>query len=76
MFAVHALIARAGNDVPEMADDGVDEKQLAVFIPVVTPGIRGAVADDLKLFALGMIAPDAAVDGCALGFRRAGHTNL
>ena len=76
MFAVHALKACAGNDVPEMADDSVDEKQLAVFIPVMSPGIRGAVADDFEFFARGMITPDAAVDGCALGFGRAGHTNL
>ena len=76
MIAVHALIARAGHSMPEVADDGVDEKELAVFVPVVPPWIGGAVADDLERFAGGMIAPNATLNVSAFGFGRAGATDL
>ena len=76
MIAVHALIARAGYGMPEVADDGVDEKELAVFVPVVSPRIGGAMADDFEVFAGGMIAPNAALDVSALGFGRAGAADL
>ena len=76
MIAVHALIARAGHGMPEVANDGVDEKELAVFVPVVPPRIGGAVADDLERFAGGMIAPNPALDVGALGFGRAGAADL
>ena len=76
MIAVHALVTRAGQGVPEVADDGVDEKELAVFVPVVSPRIGGAVADDLKCFARGMITPNTAAERCALGFGRTGPADF
>ena len=76
MIAVHALVTRAGQGVPEMADDGVDEKELAVLVPIVAPRIGGAVADNLKCFSRGMITPNAAAERCALGLGCAGPANL
>ena len=76
MIAVHALVPRARQGVPEVADDGVDEKKLAVFIPIVSPRIGGAMANDLKGFARGMIAPDAALHMRAFGLGCAGPTDL
>ena len=41
---VRADEVRAGDAVPEVAVDRVDEKQLAVLVPIVAPGIRVARA--------------------------------
>ena len=40
------------------------------------PRIGGALADDLERFAGGMIAPNATLNVSALGFGRAGATDL
>src|SRR5262249_2555787 len=72
VLAVHALVASAGDHVPEMANDAVGEEALAVFVEVEAPGIGGAVADDFEDLARRMIAPDAAVDLHAVLFRRSG----
>ena len=74
-LAEHAAVVRAGDDVPEVADDGVDEEGFAVLVPVHAPGIGGAVGDRLEDFADGMIAPDAAVHFRAFGFGRAGFAD-
>ena len=74
-LAEHAPIVRAGDQVPEMADDGVDDKGLAVLVPIHAPRVGRAVGDDFKNFSHGMIAPDAAVHFRALGFGRAGFAN-
>ena len=59
MLAVHALQVRAGDRVPEVTDHGVDEEQLAVFVPVHAPRIRRAVAHDLEGVPRWMEAPEA-----------------
>ena len=72
IVAVHELEMRSRNRVPEVADDRVDEEGFAHRVPVVAPGIRGALAHGFDDVAGGMIAPDAAVHPHTLGFRRAG----
>ncbi len=67
---------RAGERVPEVAVDGVDEERFAVGVPVVAPGIGRAVGDGLESFALRMKAPEAAAQGNALLGGCAGHANL
>ena len=60
-----AHVVLAGRVVPEVAVDGVDEKQFAVRVPVVAPRVGGAGAEDLDDFALRMITPDRAAHGDA-----------
>ncbi len=67
---------RTGDHVPEVAVDGVDEEEFAVLVPVVAPGIGGAVAEDLEGFAVGVKAPDATFDGNALFQGRAGLSDV
>jgi hypothetical protein len=62
MGAEHAAVIGAGDDVPEVADDGVDHEQLALGIPVVPPGVGAAVGDGFEDFARGVVAPDGAVE--------------
>ncbi len=72
ILAVHALVVRAGDGMPQMADDAVGEEGLAVLVEVEAPGVGGAVADDFKGLAGRVIAPDAAVEGGALVVGSAG----
>src|SRR5689334_20646204 len=60
--------------MPEMPGDGVDEEALAIRIPIMPPGIGGAIGEHLHNFALGMIPPKPAFDRHAQLIRRAGHT--
>ncbi len=73
ILTVHAFEVCALNPVPEMADDGIDEKHFAVLVPIRAPGIRGAMAVGLVDFAHGMVAPDAAGGGLTFLARRAGN---
>ena len=41
---VRADEVRAGEIVPEMAVDGVDEKKFAVLVPIVSPRVGGSRA--------------------------------
>ena len=52
----------AGDHVPEVAVDRVDEERLAERVPVVPPGIGRAVAEHLEPLATGVIAPEAAAE--------------
>lgn len=70
--AEHAAVVGAGDDVPEVADDGVDHEELAIGIPVVAPGVGPAVRDGFDDFAGGVVAPDGAVDFEAFVHRGAG----
>ena len=63
------------NDMPQMADDRVDQKHLAVLIEVEAPRIRRPVSDRLEHFASRMISPHAAVDFRPLRFARTGSTD-
>ena len=67
-----AVEVGAGDGVPEVAVYGVDEEEFAVFVPVESPGVGGAVAEDFEGFAGGVEAPDAALDGDAHFFGGAG----
>ena len=60
-------VMSAGDTVPEVAVDCVDEKQLAVFVPVMSPGIGGAGIERFKNFALWMVAPHTAAQRDAFG---------
>ena len=73
---VRADEVRAGEVVPEMAVDRVDEEQLAVLIPIVAPRIGGAGAQGLHDFALRVITPDRAAQRNALLGGRAGHADF
>src|SRR5437867_12790213 len=67
---------RAGEVVPEMAVHGVDEKQFAVLVPIVAPGISGARTERLHYLPLRVITPDRAAQWNALLGGRARHTHL
>ena len=71
-----AVEVTAGNHVPEVAVDGVDEEEFAVLVPVVTPGVGGAVAEDFEGFACGVEAPNAATEGDAFRFGRAREADI
>src|SRR6185312_5181381 len=60
---------RAGELMPELSVDGVDEEQFAVLVPVMAPRIGAASAQRLDDLALRMIAPHRAPQRNAL-FRR------
>src|ERR1041384_6457759 len=66
MFAVHPFIIGPGHDMPAMPDDGVDEKQLPVVIPVGAPWIGSAFGNDFKAVGDWMKAPNAGVQSSSL----------
>ena len=47
------------NHMPKMTIHGVDKKSFAMLVPVVPPGICGAMHDNLKKLPLWMIAPNS-----------------
>ena len=51
------------DDVPEMPDHGVDEKEFAMLVPIIAPRIDRTVGQDLDHLAFRVIAPDSSVDG-------------
>ena len=55
VFAVHALVVGAGDDVPEMIDDAVADEHLAVLVEVETPGIGGSMGERLEFFSRGVV---------------------
>ena len=56
--AVHSAVLRAGDNVPEMADDRVDEECFAKRVPIHPPRVRGALRDDLDFTTRGMESPN------------------
>ena len=48
VLAIHAFEVSARDDVPQVADDRVDEERLAHVVPIEPPRIRGALANDFK----------------------------
>ena len=72
--AIHAPVMRSGNDLPQMADDSIDEKGIAELIPVHAPGIGGADAHHFQRLPLRMIAPDTYIHFHAGGFIGAGFS--
>jgi hypothetical protein len=69
-------VVGAGDAVPEMAVDGVDEEEFAVLVPIVAPRVGGARAEDLDDFALRMVAPECAAQRNAVGGGRAGRAEF
>ena len=63
---------RAGEVVPEMAVDRVDEKELAVLVPIVAPRIGGAGAEGLDNLAPRVKTPNRATQRDAFLGRVAG----
>ena len=37
--------------MPKVTYDGIDEKELSMFVPIVTPWVCSTFADDLKAMA-------------------------
>src|SRR5258708_28703814 len=66
----------AGEIVPEMAVDGVDEEQFAVCVPIMAPGIRGSASQSFEDCSSRVIAPDGAAQGDAPLGGRAGGADL
>ena len=62
ILPVHPLEVDTRNHVPEVPDHGVDEEQLAVIIPVRTPGVGCSATDDLELPGHRVVAPDGTVE--------------
>ena len=56
-------IVSSRDDVPEMSDDRIDEKELPVLVPVVPPRVDRTVSQDLDHLAFRVVAPDPSVDG-------------
>ena len=69
-------VARTGNRMPEVPNDGVDEKELPVLVPIMSPRIGRAVADDIKPPRNRKIAENAAVDARALFLGRTRSTDI
>ena len=70
-------IMRPGDDLPEVAVDGVDEEAVAEGVPVVAPRVRGAVGGHLEPARARRVAPDAPFEPHPLlcrGTRRADAT--
>src|SRR5688572_13786589 len=61
MLAVHPLVISAGNVMPQMADDGINKKELPVIVPVMSPRVGGALRDQFKSTRDRMKAPDRAI---------------
>ena len=66
----------AGEVVPEVAVDGIDEEQFAVLVPIVSPRVGGAAAHSLHHLALRVIAPDRSAHRDASFRRRARHADF
>src|SRR4030095_4044082 len=64
---------RTRDEMPKMPGDGVDEKALAIGIPIMPPRIRGAIGEHLHNFTLGMKPPQPALDRHTELLRRARH---
>ena len=58
MLSVHTLIECSGYPMPKMTYYRVDEKELTVLIPVVSPRVSGAFADNLEHMSRWMVAPN------------------
>src|SRR5262245_34202811 len=52
-----AGVVGAGDQVEEVAGDGVGDEGFAVFVPIHAPGVGEAVAEDFEDFSRGVIAP-------------------
>src|SRR4030095_13258085 len=72
ILAVHTLVMRPGNEMPQVTDHVVGEEWLAVFVPIESPGIGGAVGDDFENFSDRVITPDRAVEENTIFVGRAG----
>ncbi len=59
-----------------MTDHGVDVEELTIRVPVVAPGIDGSMGQDFDHLALGVVAPDAALDRNPLFLGRTGKTEV
>src|SRR5262249_39502421 len=66
MFTVLAFLVSTGHDRAEMAYDRVNEKQLAIVVPVVTPGIGSPFRDHFKSVGHRVKAPNAGIQGGSL----------
>src|SRR5262249_18503917 len=73
---VRALVMCAGDHVPQAAVPRVDEKDLAMLIPIVPPRVGRSRAKRLERLALRVIAPNAAAERSALLFGRAGQADI
>src|SRR6516165_4389511 len=49
----------AGDHVPEVTVDRIDEEKLAERVPIVAPGVGRAVGQGLDTFAARIVTPDS-----------------
>src|SRR5262249_25286845 len=66
-----ANVQTARDDVKQVRNDARGQKTGAVFVVIVAPRIACPLGEDLEFLRLGMIAPDAGVEGHAVLVRRA-----
>lgn len=65
----------AGNHVPEVTVDGVDEEEIVQVVPVVAPRVGRAVTKHFESAGAGVETPDASVEGNARCVWGAGSAN-
>ena len=64
-------VMRPGDDLPEVAVDRVDEEAVAEGVPVVAPGVCGAVGEHLEPARSRRVSPDAPFEPHPLHLRGA-----
>src|SRR5437870_13810482 len=67
---------RAGEVMPKMAIDRVNEEQFALLVPIVAPRIGSARAECLHHFAPRMVTPNRTAQRDALLGRSARHAHF
>src|SRR5438132_1433097 len=48
IFAVHSFVVRPRNYVPEVANNGIDEKHFSVIVVIEAPGVCRSLRHDFK----------------------------
>src|SRR3954471_14258737 len=66
----------AGELVPKVTVDGVDEEEFAMLVPIVSPGISRAGAECFHHFPGGMITPHRSAQRDPLLWRRPWYAHL
>ena len=75
MFAKHTLEISPRNRMPEMANHRIDEKSIAIGIPIKSPRISTTPRNYLEDLFSRVITPNPTVNGNALACRGIGSTN-
>ena len=76
VLSVHTLEIGPRNTMPKVTYDGIDEKELSMFVPIVTPRVCCTLADDLKAMANRVVSPNRASQLSALLLRSSRSANV